>query len=426
MLYSGDQIMSKRITAVVVTWNSEKLLPSLARTAEAIKPLCDIVISDNASTDSTVELAQQLIPGALILRNPLNAGFGYGNNRGIDICGTEYLLLLNSDASISLASLEILLDSLDSNTDIAGVQPLIRLWDWPLVTLSTGAAMNDYGRCYDMDFMHFQPFPDESSRNIPCVTAALSLFRTDALRKVNGFDENIFMYFEDIDLCLRLREAGYGFLLEPSSTAQHRMGSSSTRQQAERWENLVIAISNRKYLGGDECKLTDHWKFAEYKARVSSMLRFRPWLWRLRVVRQIRRMKMEHVRLPEDFLMRLISPRPLRMPNPRPFSSDAELSEGSGIIKGPGWIDMRIDTCGFGCLKVPVPEGMLTLTVGSCNIPGSAALWSEEGCLARVLLCAGEKRQLKAEIGAGISELYLVPDRFEQIIELENAEYSFS
>ncbi len=99
MLPGNEQRMKKIITAIVVTWNSEKLIPDLASTCKAIEPLCNVVISDNASEDSTVEAAGKMIPGAQILRNGKNGGFGYGNNRALSICDTEYVLFLNSDAS---------------------------------------------------------------------------------------------------------------------------------------------------------------------------------------------------------------------------------------------------------------------------------------------------------------------------------------
>ncbi|MCK4806936.1 MAG: glycosyltransferase, partial [Candidatus Aegiribacteria sp.] len=88
--------MKKNITAIVVTWNSSRLIPDLARTIRGIEPLCNIVISDNASDDSTVEVLREMVPGAEIIRNGMNGGFGYGNNRGLDSCDSEYVLLLNS------------------------------------------------------------------------------------------------------------------------------------------------------------------------------------------------------------------------------------------------------------------------------------------------------------------------------------------
>ena len=84
-----------------------------------------------------------------------------------------------------------------------------------------------------------------------------------------------------------------------------------------------------------------------------------------------------------------------------------------------------MDRCGFSCLRVPDKDGILTLCIRSCNIPGSVALWSNRGLLARVFLNGGWKQEITAEVDGGVTELYLVPDRTEQIIELKNVTYTY-
>ena len=418
--------MKKKITVIVVTWNSRKLIADLAETIRGIEPLCNIVISDNASDDSTVEIAAEMIPGAQIIRNGKNGGFGYGNNRALSICDTEYVLFLNSDASITRSSLEKLVSRLENSPDAAGVQPLVRLWDWPLITLSAGSSMTEYGRGYDFDFMHFQPFPDAESTEVPCITAALSLFRTDALRRVSGFDENIFMYYEDTDLCLRLRSIGYKFLLEPESVGKHMMGSSSSRRAAQKWELQSSAYLTRKYLGGASCSLPEYWKRNEWRTRVSSMLKGRTWIWRHAALQRARKLEVMHSELPEEFLMHLLAPRPLRMPHPRSQNQPGGYIPGSDVSAGPGWFNLKTGSCGFGCLCMPEKEGTLILKIRSCNISGSVALWSNSGYPSRVFLSAGQRSEINYMVAAGERDLYLVPDRSEQIIELENVIYTYN
>lgn len=426
MLPGREQLVKKNITAIVVTWNSSRLIPDLAETIKGIEPLCNIVISDNSSEDSTIEDIRKMIPGAEIIRNGVNGGFGYGNNRGLEKCDSEYVLLLNSDASITGSSLEKLVSTLENAPDAAGVQPLVRLWGWPLITLSAGTAMTEYGRGYDFDFMHFQPSPDRRTVEVPCITAALSLFRTDELRRAGGFDENIFMYYEDVDLCLRLRGMGYKFLMEPASEGQHMMGASSSRKLAEKWELRSSAYMARKFLGGRSCSLPDYWRRTELRTRISCILKGRSWLWRLSALRRVGKTNIEHVSLPEEFLMRLLAPRPLRMPYPRPHDRSMKPFTDRNVMAGPGWHGMKIDSCGFGCLEVPDKEGILTMVIRSCNISGSVALWSKKGSPSRVFLNAGQKREVTAVAAGGVRELYLVPDRSEQIIELENVKYTYS
>ncbi len=333
------------------------------------------------------------------------------------------MLLLNSDASIEPADLELLVRTLRGNRGLAGVQPLLRLWGWPMVTLSAGCSMNEYGRGYDMDSLHFQPFPDRSARKVPCITAALSLFRTDALRSVGGFDERIFMYFEDIDLSLRLRAGGMDLLLQPEAEGIHMMGASSRRKAALRWELRSSAYLTRKYLGGAGRGIPGYWMRREWKTRMYCLLRGIPWLWRLGAVSRARRTGTDRVELPREVLGEVLAPRPLRMPRPRPPAASGGEFSPSGVKPGPGWRGKLTGPWGFGCLEVPSGRGTLAMEVRSCNISGSVGLWSRGECLGRTFTGTTVPSSLSAEVPRGWSRVYLVPDRPEQVLELEKADY---
>ncbi|MCD4847676.1 MAG: glycosyltransferase family 2 protein [Candidatus Aegiribacteria sp.] len=414
--------MNKNITVVIVTWNSSALLPKLAETLNELKPICDVVVSDNSSTDKTCEVLKETLPWVTVLKNRENGGFGYGNNRALEICETPFVLFLNTDARISVSSLEALLEILERNKSAAAVQPLIRLWGWPLVTLSAGTSMTEFARGYDYDFMHFQPSPRCEIIEVPAVTAAVSLFRKEALQEAGGFDERIFMYFEDTDLCLRLRERGYKFLLAQSVEAEHIMGGSSSRGIAEKWELESSAYLARKYLGGEKCHLPQHWKNMEWKTRISLMLNRKHWFWRIPAVHKAEKLAVRHIELPDSVLQDIIAPRPLRMPFKRTADNDRSYM-GNDVISGPGWLDGRIDN-GFGCMQVPAGAGSLIFMASSSNISGSLALWSQNGVITRKFLRIAERTGFTAVIDEGITHLYLVPDRRKQRIEIDNVNYT--
>lgn len=419
--------MNKKITVVIVTWNSSTLIPQLAETLNELEPICDVVISDNSSTDRTCEVLKEVLPRVTVLNNRENGGFGYGNNRGFEVCRTPYILLLNTDARISASAVLGLLEVLERNGSAAAVQPLIRLWEWPLITLSAGTAMTEYARGYDYDFMHFKPAPPGDIVEIPAVTAAVSLFRREALQEAGGFDERIFMYYEDTDLCLRLRERGYKFLISQSIEAEHIMGFSSTRGIADKWELESAAYLARKYLGGEKCQLPAYWKKMEWKIRISLMLKRKPWFWRIPAVHKAEKLAVKHIDIPDSVLQNIIAPRPLRMPFKRSADHDVRRSHSSmwnDVVSGPGWLDGRIDN-GFGCMRVPEEAGSLTFTVSSSNISGSLALWSEKGVIIRKFLRVSERTDFTADIDEGITHLYLVPDRRKQRIEIDDVSYTF-
>ncbi len=417
--------MKDRVTVVVVTWNARKLLDTLVPTLRDLVSRFNVIVSDNASHDGTPEKLKAEIPEALILSNPENGGFGYGNNKALEHCQSEFVLLLNSDARIQADSVAEMVSVMDNECDgsVAGLQPMVRLMNWPMITLSAGCAMTEYGCGYDMDFMHFQPLPDSCRREVPCVTAALSLFRTDWMRRVGGFDERMFMYFEDIDLCLRMRAEGGRFLLVPDIEGFHMMGASSSRSRAASWELESSAYLTRRYLGGEDCLLPRYWMHREWRSRISEMIHGNSPIWRIRAVRRAMKLQTWHVHLQDEFLSWLLAARPLRMPNPRPSVVTGVDDVFGAMAPGPGWNGRRTGKCGFGCMEMPAHGGRLLLKLGSCNIPGTAAIWNDDGVLGRQLLGTRGITELSADVTGRYGRIYLVPDNSEQILELERADY---
>ena len=416
--------MNRYVTVIVVTYNSQELLKELAETLNSLTPVCRAVISDNGSSDGTPEAVRRLVPGAEVIENPMNGGFGYGNNRALERVETPYVLFLNSDASLDAEGVKKLVQHLEKQPEAAGVQPLIRLWGWPLVTLSAGSSMNRYGRGWDFDFMHFQPRPKRGLAPVPCITAAVSLFRTDTLKEIGGFDERIFMYFEDVDLCLRMRNAGYRFFAAGDVTAYHMTGASSSRSRAGRWELISSAYITRKYLGGPQCRLPGYWWKREWRLRIYGMVKGVKWLWRIPAVRKARRLPVSRQELNPELLGELMKPRPLRMSNPRTAEEIGKRLKDSDLVKGPGWRGERTGECGFGCLRVPREAGRAELRFRAAGLPGSVSLWSDSGLLNRTLSCSGNISELTADVPCGTTGLYLATDRSGQEVEAVNAEYS--
>lgn len=232
----------------MVTYQGGKLIPGLAETLKSLRGI-RTVLHDSGSTDGTPALAAEAIPGAVVITGE-NRGFGYGCNRCLERIETEYTLLLNSDARLGPESLSLLVEYLDGNPAAAGVQPIVRLWGWKPVTASRGVFLTPYGEAWDSGFMRLEPFFPADPFQVPAITAAVALWRTDALRSTGGFDEGFFMYFEDADLSLRAGAAGWKLAVLPSAGAEHMIGASSTRREAGLWELSSSMRIFRRYLAG--------------------------------------------------------------------------------------------------------------------------------------------------------------------------------
>lgn len=204
------------ITVVSVTYKSEPLVESMART---LQPFPHVVVVDNGSADATASRLKQLLPTARVIERPTNAGFGAANNQAMREVATPFVLLLNPDCEIVPETVRTLLDTLKRYPTAGMVSP--QTW------------VNDQApqMCFRPAF--FEPHPSGRYRvpDAVCSTrwlrASCLLIRSDVYRLIGGFDEDFFLYYEDDDLCLRMQQAGFGCLLEPAANVRHAGGGSS-------------------------------------------------------------------------------------------------------------------------------------------------------------------------------------------------------
>jgi GT2 family glycosyltransferase len=397
-------------------WNSRQLLPELAGTAEALARACRVILVDNGSTDGTASEARRLVRGAEVMETGRNGGFGWGNNRGLERVETPFTLLLNSDASIGTGSLEVLTEALSSDAGLAAVQPVLRSWEWPLLCAGEGVSMTRFGEGYDLRFLHFdQAGVGGRPRRVPGVTAAVSLWRTEALRDAGGFDENIFMYFEDVDLCMRLGAGGWRFAVVPEVRALHRSGASSTRTEASGWELTSSVYLTRKFFGGGSRILPRHWRRRELRTRLSLIRRGIPWTWRLRAVGKGRGLPCAPVDLPGE-LVSMLDSRPLDLPMPRPAPPRPLDPEGL-LVTGPGFVpgDGNAVFRGYGCISVQ--DGIpFALTVSTPGRSRSGAVLDDGG---NVLLRfdTGPGRPVRVE-ASGTPCVYISLDERDAVAEV--------
>lgn len=227
--------MTLPVTAIVVTYFSDAVLQ---KCLTSLKNLEEIIVIDNGGT------AQP--EGVTFLRNKRNIGFGRAINRALKKVKTPYVLIINPDAELQPEALEKLRALLETYSDAAIVSPLLQDGEGFVRT------------SWRLD--HFRPRARKRKQEILgpfCaghIAAAVWLVKTDALKKIGGFDKKIFLFFEDDDVTLRMREAGYSVLIEPTAQALHLQGQSSrTTIRSIYLRNFQYAVSQiyftRKHRG---------------------------------------------------------------------------------------------------------------------------------------------------------------------------------
>lgn len=214
------------VAVIIVNYNGAHLTCKCIDTINNSTYKADIIVVDNASGAGDVETIKKQHPEAVVLSNSYNAGFSGANNRAIEYAverGYNYLMLLNNDTEIDPLMIEILKDSAREDTVVV---PCMYYFDSPqklwyaggYIDKRTGTAKHieniDTGRQADGTFCDF-------------ATGCCIMLCRETIEKVGLLDEAFFMYQEDVDYSIRLREQGIRILLQPAAKLWHKVGSTS-------------------------------------------------------------------------------------------------------------------------------------------------------------------------------------------------------
>ena len=215
------------VTVVIVNWNGGELLADCLRHlgSQTVLPK-KIHIVDNASTDTSIDNLVSCVRTE-IHKMPSNLGFAAANNFSLQLCDTEFIVFLNPDAFPAPDWLEQLKIAADRFPDAAAFGSRQLQHHDAAVIDGVGDSYHLSGLVWRTGYGSFDLEHDHQVREIFSPCAAAALFRTDVLKKLNGFDEDYFCYVEDVDLGFRLRLAGYKALYVPDAIVQH-VGSATT------------------------------------------------------------------------------------------------------------------------------------------------------------------------------------------------------
>ena len=244
-----DKVLHMILSVVIVSYNVkfflEQCLSSLKKAIDGIsQPIggAEVYIVDNASTDGSTDFLEPLYPDFHFIRNKENTGFAKANNQALSLCAGQYVLFLNPDTIIAEDSLNICLSFFPDNTDAGALG--VRLID------GTGRYLKESKRGFpDPSASFFKLsglaglFPrskifsayylghlgEESTHAVDILSGAFMMVKKTVLDQIRGFDEQFFMYAEDIDLSYRICKAGFRNYYLPDTTIIHFKGESTQR-----------------------------------------------------------------------------------------------------------------------------------------------------------------------------------------------------
>ncbi len=230
--------MSKKnptpVSIIIVSWNALALLKQCLPSVVATNyPNLEIILADNASTDDSVAWVMQTWPQIKIVQHPENWAFCKGNNEAIPHASGDYIVLLNNDVEVPANWLQPLVDLLDDNPSAGAVQPKLLQYTNRAKFEYAGASggfLDKYGYPFTRGRLFFTLEEDhgqyDDASEIFWATGAAMMIRRSALDEVGLLDENFFMHMEEIDLCWRMKRAGYSIHVAPQSQVYHIGGAS--------------------------------------------------------------------------------------------------------------------------------------------------------------------------------------------------------
>jgi GT2 family glycosyltransferase len=233
------------VSVVVVNYNGRKWLePCLSAAGSQSGGDAEIVLVDNGSTDGSVELVRQRFPQVRLHEAGTNLGFAAGCNTGARLARGRYIAFLNNDAVPQAGWLEALKRPFAGNTDVALTTSKIVYLHDPSVVDSAGDGYFRAGGAFK--HFHGRPASDASpSREVFGACGAACMIRRETFDELNGFDEDFFMVYEDVDLSFRARLLGYRCLYVADAVVHHA-GSGTLRRAS--WEAVYYGQRNLEWV----------------------------------------------------------------------------------------------------------------------------------------------------------------------------------
>jgi GT2 family glycosyltransferase len=205
-----------------------------------------VYLIDNGSSDGSIEFVEKHFPWVKIMAFEKNFGFAKAYNRAINECGAELIALLNNDTRVNRRWLQELVKvmSRDKSTIIVGSKLL--LYDSPQLLNHAGAKIASIGGGFDVGLYEKDSVEYNVEKPVGAVCGAAMLFKKELFKRIGGFDEDFFAYFEDIDLCWRSWLYGYKVIYVPTSVVYHKLGGSWGRTNPEKaflcQRNRIVSI----------------------------------------------------------------------------------------------------------------------------------------------------------------------------------------
>ena len=236
------------ISLVIVNYNVKEFLSNLLISVDKASAglNLEIFVVDNNSSDGSIPYLKQRFPGVHYIENRENLGFGKANNQAIERAKGKYTLLINPDTLIEEDTLRVLFAHMEShlqtgacgckilNPDGSFADESRRTVPTPWTALGKVLGLSNLFPKSKFFAGYYMNWLDENTpSSVPVISGSFMFFRTDVLIELGGFDEQFFMYGEDVDLCYRLTQSGRNIDYVPQTSIIHYKGESTKKDNID-------------------------------------------------------------------------------------------------------------------------------------------------------------------------------------------------
>lgn len=240
-----------KLSAIIISFNTKPILDdciqNLLSISEKIKSRVDmeIIVVDNASTDGSCELVKRAYPNVKLIQNKENSGLSVASNQGAAFSDGDYLLYLGTDAYPTHEAVVGMIEYMESDPTVAIATTPLKLRDgkldmdahrgfptpWAAITHFTRLnRLFPKSRLFNQYFMGYTNMSEPHEIDL-CISHFM-LFRKKVLDELGGWDEDFFVYGEDVDICYRTKQAGYKVVYLPQWETLHYKGVGVGRKGA--------------------------------------------------------------------------------------------------------------------------------------------------------------------------------------------------
>jgi GT2 family glycosyltransferase len=235
------------LSIIIVTWNSQEYirncLDSIFLSSGNFNS--EVIAVDNGSSDQTTKIVEELYPHVNLIQNKTNLGYAKANNQGIEEARGEYILLLNPDTQVLEDALSLMHEFMEQNQKVGALGPKLLNPDrtvqsscrefptfstliWEFLGISQLFPKSKVFGRWRMGYFDFDKLKEVDQPMGSCL-----MLRRKILEDVGIFDENFEMFFNDVDLCYRIKKSGWKIYFYPDAKVIHHKGASTRKAKAK-------------------------------------------------------------------------------------------------------------------------------------------------------------------------------------------------